>query len=410
MAVETTILDDYITSHNTQNRIIHEVLNEAENKENNACNSHDFPMENATLKNIFHSDVSVQTDDCLERDKRQMYKAFNRSEKKLKKSKAHAKRLQQKIAAIHGTVRHTVASLKINDVKCKYFTGLHSGRVLMHLYDTLVEDIPSFSGLTKEEVFVLTLRKLRLNEPFCTLGYLYDLQQSVISNYFYETINGIFLFMKGLVRFPSRNVLRQHLPLAFQKKYKDAVTVIVDCFEIPTESPNPKEMKANAKMFSNYKKHKTLKVLIGISASGSIIYISEAFGGRTSDKMIIKDSGFLNMIEDGDFVMADRGFLIDELLAPLGASVAYPSFKKKNHQLEPLDAVNSKELSSLRIHVERVIGVLRQKFLILTDIVPISLLERWNNDMQAIDQILVIAAGLVNLCPSVVNLCPSVAV
>lgn len=94
------------------------------------------------------------------------------------------------------------------------------------------------------------------------------------------------------------------------------------------ESPNPKSMRANANVFSNYKKHKTVKVLIGISASGNI-YISESFGGRTSDKEIIKLSGFLNMIEDGDFIMADRGFLIDELLSPLGASVVYPSFKKR---------------------------------------------------------------------------------
>lgn len=68
-----------------------------------------------------------------------------------------------------------------------------------------------------------------------------------------------------------------------------------------------------------------------------------------------------------------------------------------------MDAIQSKELSSLRIHVERLIGVLRQKFLILSDKLPISMLERWNNGMLAMDQILVISAALVNLCPSVVK-------
>lgn len=52
--------------------------------------------------------------------------------------------------------------------------------------------------------------------------------------------------------------------------------------------------------------------------------------------------------------------------------------------------------------MERVIGVLRQKFLILTDTIPITLVQRWNNDIPAIDQILTVAAALVNLCPSVV--------
>lgn len=101
--------------------------------------------------------------------------------------------------------------------------------------------------------------------------------------------------------------------------------------------------------------------------------------------------------------MADRGFLIETLLAPLNASVSYPAFKKRNQQLEPLDAIASKELSSLRIHVERLIGVLRQKFMILTGIVPITLLQRWNDDMLAIDQILIVSSALVNLCPSVVG-------
>lgn len=208
--------------------------------------------------------------------------------------------------------------------------------------------------------------------------------------------------MKGLVRFPSRAVLKQHMPLSFRQKYDDNVTIIIDCFEINTESPNTKAMVASANVFSNYKKHNTIKVLIGISASGGIIYVSEAFGGRASDKEIVKSSGFLGLIREGDFVMADRGFLIEDLLAPLNASIAYPAFKKKNQQLEPLDAVHSKELSSLRIHVERLIGSLRQKFLILTDIIPITMLQHWNNNTPAIDQIIMICAALVNLCPTIV--------
>lgn len=147
-----------------------------------------------------------------------------------------------------------------------------------------------------------------------------------------------------------------------------------------------------------------MKVLIGIRPSGSILYVSPAFGGRISDKEIVKQSGFLQCLQEGDFVMADRGFLIETLLAPLIASVSYPAFKKRNQQLEPLDDIASKELSSLRIHVERLIGILRQKFMILTGIVPITLLQRWNDDMLAIDQILIVSSALLLYpCPSVVG-------
>lgn len=73
------------------------------------------------------------------------------------------------------------------------------------------------------------------------------------------------------------------------------------------ENPNPKMLQTNANMYSNYKKNKTIKVLMGISASGNIIYVSEGFGGRISDKEIVKKSIFLNRIEEGDFCYGNKG-------------------------------------------------------------------------------------------------------
>lgn len=95
------------------------------------------------------------------------------------------------------------------------------------------------------------------------------------------------------------------------------------------ESPDPKAMAANANVYSFYKRHKTVKVLIGISPSGGIIFVSPTFGGRISDKEIVKLSGFLDFLREGDFILADRGFLIADLLQTVNASVSYPAFKKK---------------------------------------------------------------------------------
>ena len=46
-----------------------------------------------------------------------------------------------------------------------------------------------------------------------------------------------------------------------------------------------------------------------------ICYFSEAWGGRSSDKDITEHSEFLDYIEEGDLVMADKGFTIGDLLA-----------------------------------------------------------------------------------------------
>lgn len=172
--------------------------------------------------------------------------------------------------------------------------------------------------------------------------------------------------MSRLVKWPSRETLKKHMPAAFREKYGDRVTIIIDCFEIHIESPKSEKMIANANVYSFYKHHKTVKILAGITPAGSYAFISEAFGGRISDKQITLMSGILDFIEEGDFVMADRGFLIGDLLAQKNAVLSVPAFKKANHQLQPVDACVSKDLSALRIHVERLIGSLRQKVLMLS--------------------------------------------
>lgn len=51
-----------------------------------------------------------------------------------------------------------------------------------------------------------------------------------------------------------------------------------------------------------------MKYLIACSPDGLISYISFGFGGRTTDKMIVEESTYLNLLEPGAEVMADRGF------------------------------------------------------------------------------------------------------
>ncbi|XP_062700615.1 uncharacterized protein LOC134284965 [Aedes albopictus] len=310
--------------------------------------------------------------------------------------------LRQKLADAELATRYTVSSLESDDKKCKYITGISSGIVLRQVFEALKDDLPMLEPEHREKLFVLALRKIRLNEPFHTLGLLYGMHPSLVSDKIFHVIHCIYPFLAGLVRWPPREVLKKHMPHAFRQKYNDRVTVILDCFEVPIETPRAEEMVANANVYSFYKHHKTIKVLAGVTPDGCYSFISEAFGGRTSDKQITSMSGFLDLLEEGDFVLADRGFLIEDLLRQKNASISIPAFKKTNRQLQPLDACDSKEISALRIHVERMIGSLRQKMLILTDIIPITLLERWNSGTPALDQIIKIAAGIVNLCPSIV--------
>ena len=51
--------------------------------------------------------------------------------------------------------------------------------------------------------------------------------------------------------------------------------------------------------------------------SGPVTFISDCYEGSISDKKLVQVSGLLEKLEPGDEVMADKGFLIQDILAPL---------------------------------------------------------------------------------------------
>ena len=80
-----------------------------------------------------------------------------------------------------------------------------------------------------------------------------------------------------------------------------------------------------------------------------------------------------------------------------------PPFTRGKKQLEKVDVDWSRELSIVRIHVERVIGVIKQKYTILQGTIPITLIKDQTSDTPTLDKIVRVCCALVNLCPSVVS-------
>ena len=74
----------------------------------------------------------------------------------------------------------------------------------------------------------------------------------------------------------------------------------------------PTSLKARAQTFSNYKKHNTVKFLIGITPQGSVAFISKGWGGRASDVYITENCGLLTKLLPGDMILADRGFTVQD--------------------------------------------------------------------------------------------------
>ena len=123
------------------------------------------------------------------------------------------------------------------------------------------------------------------------------------------------------------------------------------CCEIPSS------LLLNSELFSSYKHHTTLKALVGISPKGFFTFIGQLYTGSISDREIVERSGFLNLpFSNGDSVMADKGFTIEDIILPLGVSLNIPPFLGMSDQMSAEYVIAIQEISSLRIHVERAIN------------------------------------------------------
>ena len=116
-----------------------------------------------------------------------------------------------------------------------------------------------------------------------------------------------------------------------------------------------KSINNQATTWSDYKHHNTIKFLIGIAPNGYITFLSKCYGGRTSDKYVTNDSGFYDLLERDDEVMANRGFQIKEELLLRYCSLTVPPGARVKSQMTSGECKKTKDVANLRIHVERAI-------------------------------------------------------
>ena len=244
----------------------------------------------------------------------------------------------------------------------------------------------------------MVLVKLRLAVPHLDLAYRLKISTSSVSRILIAWLTVMDIRLTPLIKWPSRDELRKTMPRCFLDAFGHKTTVIIDCFEIFIDRPS--NLLARAQTFSSYKHHNTVKVLIGITPQGTVCFVSEAWGGRTSDKFLTENCGILNKLLPGDMVLADRGFTVHESVRFYHADLNIPAFTKGKDQLDPVDVEKTRKIASVRIHVERIIGTLRQKYTILQRTLPTDYLAcRSGESVPLIDRMIRVCSALVNLCP-----------
>jgi len=116
-----------------------------------------------------------------------------------------------------------------------------------------------------------------------------------------------------------------------------------------------------------------------------ITFVSKAYGGRASDSFITNDSGLLNLLEPGDQVTADKEFPgIKTSVNEKNSILVIPPFMH-NRVFTKDEIIQTYNITSVRIHVERSI----QR-------IPIELLEY-------IDDIIFVCCVMTNLQPPLIK-------
>lgn len=188
-------------------------------------------------------------------------------------------------------------------------------------------------------------------------------------------------------------------------KARVKVASIIDCFEIFIEKPS--NLLAKACTWSQYQHYNTAKYLISITPQGTISFISNGWGGRVSDKHIVENSGYLSNILPEDVILADRGFDIADSIGMHQATLDIRAFTRGCNQLPAKDIEGTRKLANVRIHVERVIGSVRQRYQILsaTGVLPKEFVsKKGNNDRIMLDSVVRVCCALNNVCEGVVPL------
>lgn len=192
-----------------------------------------------------------------------------------------------------------------------------------------------------EDEVLITLIKYRLNLFYLTIAKLFDVDRRLVkkivfgwSRHFHQNLRKID-FWNSAVRFPLQ------------------YTVVLDCTEFRIE--RSKDPIVQQTTYSNYYGTNTLKVLVGCTENGQVCFVSDAYGGSITDRKITESSGILNLVEETDFILADRGFDISDLLEDKGVVLNIPPFKR-NKQLTEEEIIQTRAIANRRIIIENIIG------------------------------------------------------
>ena len=143
-------------------------------------------------------------------------------------------------------------NLKENDSLVAFYTGLPNFAVLMTIFNLVAPAVTSTArcALPKFSQMICVLLKLRLGVPDQDIAYRFKVSRSTISRSFQKWVDAMYVRLKPLIIWPTRENVQKTMPSAF-RSYFGRCIAIIDCFEVFIERPS--SLVARAQTYSNYK-------------------------------------------------------------------------------------------------------------------------------------------------------------
>ena len=296
-----------------------------------------------------------------------------------------------------------IESIANNDSLIAFYTGFSSYEVFLCFFEFLGPSVHSLNywgdkasakpkGRRKKKLdsinqLFLTLIKLRLNLKERDLALRFGISMATVSRYFITWVCFLYCHLKEVNWMPDTIQVQSMLPLAFQEDYKNTFSII-DATEVFIETPTDLQLQSST--WSNYKHHNTGKVLVSCTPNGAVNFVSDLYMGSISDVELTRVCGFIEKLDGKQniSVMADRGFTVKDQLDAINVGLNIPPFMEGRDRLPSEEVQRGRKISALRIHVERVIGRIKN-YSILKDTLPLS-------TSRIVSQIVCVCAWLVN--------------
>lgn len=222
--------------------------------------------------------------------------------------------------------------------------------------------------LSKSEELFMVLYRLKTGVRAKKVARTFGSSESSLSRIFCTWINFLDKKLSALIKFPTLKAVKHHMPELFRDFPN--TRVILDCTEVRIQKPS--KLKAQRQTFSPYKHYNTFKALVGVTPDRHMRIVHDLWGGHISDTEAVVKSGLVDLLEQGDAVMVDKGFRLDTILSPT-VEIHIPPFKRGT-QFSDSEVIATRKIAGSRIHVERVIRRIKE-FHFLDTPVPVNMLD-----------------------------------